>query len=207
MLLSHILFKFLSIQTVGNDAVVGGEIKVYGNLPQLPLPKRCDASGLGTVATGGDWSFALFYLYRVLGSLNVLDFRKPNYETLTQNWSNLPAHLTLPQLSNVLYNYRRSIPIILFWDLKKKHNSISPTKSYILDSELNYVLKTKQQDNLSINFFHTNFLNTGFFLKMSLLSQDIFKATLTNNLVFSKQQRWLSRNNILSDKIILKTNN
>ena len=155
-----------------------------------------------------DWVFALLYLYKILDSLILLDLRKLDYKNFMKNsQNNLSADFTILNLFDVLHNYKRSIPVILFLDLKKKHNKTVFAESYILKHELEYVLQVKQRHNLLTNSFYTSSLNTGFFIKMPFLTQSVFKSTLADNLVFSKQQRWLGKNNILSDKIILKTNN
>jgi hypothetical protein len=106
-------------------------------------------------------------------------------------------------ISNIEYfdNYKVLISQILFLNSKKQLNTNIIQRHYLSNLNNKYYTNNKIANKTQI---FTNSITTSDFNNLTFYNQYIFNNNLSNNLNYSKQQRWLWRNNILSDKIITK---
>lgn len=142
--------------------------------------------------TSKDWLLSSFFYYKVLNSLNLLD----NAPSISHN----KGEEFLGSIT-ALGDYSTILTQILFLDSKFKFDPVDLNRSYLTAKHPRYILNSKTFETVTVK---TSPINTNLFNKLNLSNQRIFESILNKNVNFGKQQRWLSKNNLLSDKVVLK---
>lgn len=143
-----------------------------------------------------EWVLLAHRLYKVVHSINLIGVQVPDLQLSQARKNSLVWHLHLVD------NYRKFVAIVLFLDLKKRFNLETFNTNSIGEIEKLYYI----QANTSFFYKNTTILvNPEFFNNLNFLHKKTLMSILEQNLNLNKQNKWLWKNNILSDKLVLQS--